>query len=210
MPGARALAARSLTIAALLAAAATGCARDDGWRGIVPAPPTPIPALALPELHERGPATEFTLRPPAGRLLIVYFGYATCPDVCPTTLAELRAALEAVGRPAARVEVAFVTVDMARDTTQVLVPYLRSLLPGAHPLRPASQEQLATAERAFGASSMVTRDLAGKVTVSHTALCYAVDGRGMVRVEWSFGTPREDLAHDLRRLLAETAKEEGR
>ncbi len=192
----------SALVLALVATLIAGCARREELRGLVPPQPLTVGGLSLPEVRADGTTAPFALTPPSGRWHVVYFGYASCPDVCPTTLSDLRAALKALGDTASAVEVAFITVDMARDSAAALGPYVRSFLPNGHPLRPASQDQLAGAERAFGASSMVTRDANGRIEVTHTAVGYVVDDRGRVRVEWSFGTPSADMTHDLRVLLA--------
>ncbi len=148
-----------------------------------------------------GPATSFTFRAAPGGLLLVTFGYVSCPDICPATLANLRRALTSLGPDSSRVEVAFVTVDPARDSAAVLAPYLHSFIPAGHPLRPDTQAQLARAESAFNALSSVTRQPDGSVEVSHTPLSYLVGDRGELLLTWDFGTPPADLAADLRRML---------
>jgi protein SCO1/2 len=135
-------------------------------------------------------------------VLVVYFGYTTCPDVCPTTLADMHRAIARIGDDAKRVEVAFVTVDLARDTPDVLAPFLAAFVANGHPLRPASEAQLAAAEHALGASSSVTRGADGELEVSHSGTGYLVDAGGHVVGEWPFGTAPERMAHDLKALLS--------
>lgn len=191
---------------AMLLGATVGCAPErsgSGLRGFVPKGHAPVDGVSLPEVHPGAAAVPFRFAARPGGLLFVYFGYTSCPDVCPTTLADLRAALHELGADAARVEVAFVTVDVRRDSAEVLAPYLASFVPGSHALRPRNDEDLANAERAFEASSQVRRDAAGKITVSHTSIGYLVDERGRIQLEWSFGTSSKDMAHDLRVLLRE-------
>jgi len=154
------------------------------------------------EVHAApGPDSAFVFRAPAGRLLYVFFGYAHCPDICPTTLSDLRRALHRLGPDSARVDVAFVTVDPVRDSAAVLVPFTASFVRGTHALRPSTQEELATAERAFGATSSVTRTSGGEVQVSHTGAAYVVDSSGHVLVEWDYGIRPGDMAADLALLL---------
>lgn len=172
--------------------------------GRSPTPARDVGEVVLPEVRPGEPDRPFAFRATPGHLLYVYFGYASCPDVCPTTLSDLHKALELLGADAARVEVAFVTVDLNRDSAQILVPYLASFVRGGHALRAPNQEQLGHAEAAFAATSTVTKSLQGEIQVSHTALSYLVDERGRIVDQWDFGTSAKDLAHDLRLLLAQT------
>lgn len=158
-------------------------------------------AITLSEVHEDRSTVPFRFQPPPGHLLVVYFGYTTCPDVCPTTLSDLHRALALMGSDAARVGLAFVTVDMARDTAEVLAPYVSGFVVGGHALRPKNPAELAVAERAFGAASSVTKDADGVIEVSHTASGYLVDETGRVVDEWPFGITAEKMAHDLGTLL---------
>lgn len=155
----------------------------------------------LPEVRADRSGVPFRLRPSPGQLLIVYFGYTTCPDVCPTTLGDLHRALSRLGGDARHVEVAFITVDPDRDTPDVLAPYLAGFVADGHPLRPASPSQLAAAEHAFGATSSVTRNPDGEIEVSHSGTMYVVDDRGRIVDEWPFGSTASLMAHDLRILL---------
>jgi protein SCO1/2 len=196
------------SLAALAAAGAlltaAGCGRSGVGRGLeghVPSRATNVSAIALPEVRPGQPERRFVFRAAPGHLLYVYFGYANCPDICPTTLSDLRRALRSLGADARRVDVAFVTVDPARDSAAVLAPYLASFVAGGHALRPSSQSELGLAEAAFGVKSEVVRRADGEVQVSHTSLAYVVDECGEILVQWDFGTPPPVIARDLARLL---------
>ena len=181
-----------------------GCGRSSGHAppgARASAPVARVGEIALPEVRTEGGASPFRFQAPPGHLLVVYFGYTTCPDVCPTTLSDLHHALALLGSDAARVELAFVTVDPARDTAQVLAPYVTAFVSGGHALRPGSEAQLASAERAFGASSSVTKNADGVIEVSHSAEGYLVDEQGRIVGQWPFGTLPERMASDLRTLL---------
>jgi len=95
-----------------------------------------------------------------------------------------------------------VTVDPARDVAGVLAPYLGSFVRGGHAVRPRTRDELAPVQRAFGASSTVTRGADGTVEVTHSAASYLVDATGHVVGQWPFGTTPEAMTRDLRRLLA--------
>lgn len=180
-----------------------GCAARDGLKGHPPSGTGYVGDIVLPEVRPGEPDQPFRFRARPGGLLYVYFGYTNCPDVCPTTLADLRTALKRLGPDGARVEMAFVTVDPYRDTTEALVPYVRTFVPAGHAIYPRGQAQLGQAETAFGATSTAVRHPEGDVEVSHSALGYAVDETGHVRVQWDFGVSPDVLTHDLRLLLSQ-------
>lgn len=183
-----------------------GGAGGSGLRGIVRPEPLQVGGVTLPDVTEDPAGVPFTFRARPGELLIAYFGYTGCPDVCPTTLADLKVAREQLApAEAARIDLAMVTVDPERDTPERLGPYLRSFAERYHAVRTTDFTALATAEAAFAASSTRTTTPEGRVEVGHTGTTYVVDERGQVLVEWSFGTPPEDMANDLRVLLAREA-----
>lgn len=193
-----------LAVVLLSLAWIAGCGRGAAHAplgGRLPANTAPVGELALPEARADRMGVPFRFRPAPGHVLVVYFGYTTCPDVCPTTLGDLHRALARLGGDSQRVDVAFVTVDPDRDTPDVLAPYLAGFVADGHPLRPASQSQLAEAERAFGATSSVTRNPDGEVEVSHSGTMYVVDDRGRIADEWPFGSTADLMANDLRILL---------
>jgi protein SCO1/2 len=186
----------------VLAWLVTGCgSKRSDLNGHVPLNLATVGHVTVPEVQVGRPDRSFALRATPGKLLIVYFGYASCPDVCPTTMADVRSALERLGADSGKIEFAFITVDPARDTSAVLAPYVASFITGGHALRPPDQQTLAVAERAFDARSSVERDLQGRVEVSHTPLTYVVNSEGRILLEWDFGTPSAQMTHDLRTLL---------
>jgi protein SCO1 len=185
-----------------LCASCSRGAKDAPLSGHTLANSAPVGALALPEVHADGSSAPFPLHAQPGHVLVVYFGYTTCPDVCPTTLGDLHLALAKLGADAQHVDVAFVTVDRERDTPDRLVPYITTFVAGGHALRPTSDAQLASAEQAFGAMSSITRTPAGEIEVSHSGTVYLVDETGKIVDEWSFGSTPELMAHDLRILVA--------
>jgi protein SCO1/2 len=189
------------SFAVLSAVLLAGCGMPGGLHGLHRAAPTLVGGASVTELRRDGTSAPFFFRAEPGHLLTVFFGYANCPDVCPTTMLDLRRALGRLGPDSARVATAFVTVDPRRDTAAVLLPFLDSFVSGTHALRPESQEQLAGAERAFGATSAITRHSDGEVDVSHTGALYVVDAGGHVLVEWDYGTKPADMASDLAQLL---------
>ena len=141
---------------------------------------------------------------PKGDLRLVYFGYTSCPDICPTTMSDLSVAIGDL--PAAdkgRVTVAMVTVDPDRDTPEVLREYLASFFEHPLPLRAADPAALEAAAQAFGVRYEVADHKPGSsdYEVSHSAVTYVVDDTGTVVVEWPFGFDSEQMTKDLKTLL---------
>lgn len=170
--------------------------------GLVRSKPFEVGGVTVPQVSATGAETPFTFKAPDGKLLFVYFGYTNCPDLCPTTLSDLRKALVLLGpEKAAKVQAAFMTVDPTRDTPELLNQYLASFVKGGVVLRTTDPAVLKQAEDAFGASSSVTKGKDGTPEVTHTAISYLVDSSGRVVVEWPFGVTPKVMAHDLNILL---------
>ena len=188
----------------------TGCAGADApFNGLVREDPLVVGQVSLPDVTTpevrgggrlEGDRLVFAAAP--DRLLVVSFGFLNCPDICPTTLLDVRAALRALDEDErAAIDVVFVTVDPDRDRPEDLAAYLRHFFASYHAVRGTEQE-LQVALEAFLASASVTVDDEGRVEVAHTAVVYVVDADGLVRIEWPFGTTSEAMAQDLRRALA--------
>ena len=195
-----------------LALVATGCGSDGGsaggdggsgqLEGLVRTPPLEVGATSLPQVAEDGTETPFAFKAPAGGLLFVAFGYTNCPDVCPTTLSDIRKAKEQLGDRGDQVDVAFATIDPERDTPEVMNAYLGSFVTsGGHPLRTTDADALAEVQDAFQITSKVEKKPDGTVEVAHTARSFVVDPTGEVVVEWTFGTSADAMAADLGLLL---------
>lgn len=184
------------TAAALLVLAA--CGEDTAPKSLSGYELEPAPSVATIALPDASADdAEFTMKADEGRFLVVYFGYTSCPDVCPTTLAEVKKAFTQLGDTAERVDVAMITIDPDRDTDEILTGYVQSFLPGAHALRTTDAELLQTAGDAFGASFSVNTTPDGTVEVSHSAAMYVVDSTGSVVLTWPFGIPAVGIADDL-------------
>jgi protein SCO1 len=157
------------------------------------------------------PAADFTLTGPdgkalslsdfRGKLVVLYFGYTSCPDVCPTTMAALAQALRDLGAKAGGVQVLMVTVDPQRDPPDRLNSYVTAFDPSFIGLSGTSEEIAATA-KAFGIVYQVhPGSSAANYLVDHTATATVIDKDGRVRLIWPYGTPPEELAADLAQLL---------
>jgi protein SCO1/2 len=183
-------------------AAADGDFRDE-VQGLQRDEPIEVGDVELPEVAADGTTTPFALRAEPGQLLFAAFGYTNCPDVCPTTLTDIRKAKDLLEPDESdRVDVAFGTVDPGRDTAEVMAAYLGSFVEGGHPLRTEDPAELQAAEDALSITSTVQEDEDGTVEVAHSAKSFVIDEDGRVVVEWAFGTGAEAMASDLRLLLA--------
>ena len=135
-----------------------------------------------------------------GKVVLLFFGYVHCPDVCPTTLADMAQAMQLLGDDAKRVQVLFVTVDPERDTTELLANFIPAFNPDFLGL---SGDAQATADvtRAFAVSYQKQPSKTG-YNVDHSAGTYLLDGQGKVRLLAPYGQRAEWLAQDIKLLLA--------
>jgi protein SCO1/2 len=182
--------------------ATTTTTKPEEMTGLVRSDPLQVGGLTLPEVAADGTETPFAFRAEDGKLLFVAFGYTNCPDVCPTTLYDIKKARKQLGADAERVQVAFATVDPRRDTPEVMDQYLGSFAEDGHALRTEDPAALKAAEDGFGVTSSVVVDDDGSTEVSHSAKSFIVDSNGDVVVEWPFGTGADAMANDLELLLA--------
>jgi protein SCO1 len=138
-----------------------------------------------------------------GKAVMLFFGYTHCPDMCPTTMALLAAALGRMGDDARDVQVLFVTVDPKRDTPQVLAQYVPAFHPTFLGLY-ADPETTARTAREFKAFfELRPPDEHGAYTVDHSGQVYVFDPQGRLRLFIQPDASPESIVHDVRALLAE-------
>jgi protein SCO1/2 len=142
-----------------------------------------------------------TLNDFAGKVVVVFFGYTQCPDVCPTTMQELAEVKRLLGPDGDKLQAVFVTVDPERDTTELLKAYIESFDPSFVALRP-TPEQLPAVAKEF---KIYFKRVEGKTptsyTMDHSAGSYAFDTQGRVRLFNRYGSGAKVLAEDLKLLL---------
>jgi protein SCO1/2 len=189
---------RVIAIAACVVALASCGSGERELVGYTVEPAPQVDAVALPDMSQGG--DPFALRAEPGGLLVVYFGYTNCPDVCPTTMADLRAALRQLGDDSDRVDVAMVTIDPDRDTA-VLADYVGSFIEGGHALATDDADDLRAVASPFGVTYLVEANASGEIVVTHTPFLYVVDDAGQLALTWTFGVAADDLANDLEQLL---------
>jgi protein SCO1/2 len=142
-----------------------------------------------------------TLADYRGKVVVLFFGYTHCPDVCPTTLSELAAAMKELGAEAQRVQVLFVTVDPERDTPELLAHYVPAFNPSFVGLRGDAD---ATAQVTKEFRILVQKQpgsTPGEYTVDHSAGSFIFDPQGRLRVYVGYGQGPQVFAHDIRALL---------
>lgn len=140
-----------------------------------------------------------------GKVVVVFFGYTQCPDVCPATMAELAEVKRALGADGARVQGIFVTVDPARDSAELLKAYTANFGPDIVGLRGTPEQTAAMAKEFKVFYNKVPGKTDTSYTVDHTAGSYVFDAKGRVRLFTRYGAGAQALADDLKILLAEPA-----
>jgi protein SCO1/2 len=154
---------------------------------------------------------DFTLKDPSGKTrtladfrgkaVVVFFGYTQCPDVCPTTLAALAAAMKKLGSDADRVQVLFITIDPERDTPALLREYVPAFDPRFLGLYGDADATARTAKEFKVIYQKVPGPTPGSYTMDHSAGSYVFDPKGRLRLFVSNGQGADVFAHDLRVLL---------
>jgi protein SCO1/2 len=140
-----------------------------------------------------------------GKVVVVFFGYTQCPDVCPTTLSELAEVKRSLGADGARVQGIFVSVDPGRDSAEILKAYVASFGPDMLGLRGNAEQTKAAAKEFKVFYNKVPGKTDTSYTVDHTAGSYVFDAKGKVRLFTRYGSGAKALADDLKILLAEGA-----
>jgi protein SCO1/2 len=145
--------------------------------------------------------TQRSLADYRGKVVVLFFGYTHCPDVCPTTLAQLAQARHLLGADAGRVQVLFVTLDPQRDTPQLLARYVPAFDPSFVGLT-GNQQQIETAAREFKVFfQKVPGPTADSYTLDHSSGSFVFDPQGHVRLYVRDGSGADQTAADLKRLL---------
>jgi len=142
-----------------------------------------------------------TLADYRGKVVVVFFGYTQCPDVCPTTMLELAQVKKELGPAGERVQGIFITIDPERDTPEVLKAYVGNFSPDFVALRGSPDETMATAKAFKVFYAKVPGQTAGSYTMDHTAGSYVFDATGKVRLFTRYGTGSDSLKSDLQQLL---------
>jgi protein SCO1/2 len=182
----------------LLALLVASCGSGEPWhaknvRGM-------IPDLAFDMTSDEG--REMQAADVRGAVVLLFFGYTHCPDVCPTTLARLSQAIKTMGDKGRGVRILFVTVDPARDPPALLHGYVKAFSPQAIGLRGSTAQLDALCRRYRVAYGVDAPDAQGNYAVSHSSAVFAFDAEGKARLLIQPELSADDIAADLARLVA--------
>lgn len=162
---------------------------------------TPKPAVDFTLQSDQGPVRLSDLR---GRFVLLYFGYTYCPDVCPTTLANLKKAVEQAGRAAENFQVVFISVDPRRDTPARMGEYVRYFNPEFIGIT-GTQEEISGVTANFGIHYHLNdSESETSYTVDHTSVVIVIDPQGNQRLVWPHAATAQDMATDMKALVKQT------
>jgi protein SCO1/2 len=183
---------RTAIATTVLIAASCGAAAGDGRFEGLEVDPIDMPPLTLTDTS--GAPYDLS-RDSEGSVKLVYFGYTSCPDICPIHLSQLSAVLDRAGTPS-NVEVVFVTTDPSRDTPQRIREYLDAYSHSFVGLT-GSEEELIAAQQAFGAIVAVRKSDAENYTMGHDGRVFAFTPEGIGYTQYPHPTRQSSWLHDL-------------
>jgi protein SCO1/2 len=137
-----------------------------------------------------------------GKVVVLFFGYAQCPDVCPTTMTEMAQVKQQLGKDGDKLQVLFLTVDPARDTPEVLKAYMGAFDPGFVALIPSADELAAVAKDYKVYYKKVDGKTPTSYSMDHSAASYVYDTQGRLRLYARYGAGVAPMVADLKTLLA--------
>ena len=141
-----------------------------------------------------------------GKVVVVFFGFTQCPDVCPTSMQELAEVKAALGADGERLQGIFISVDPERDTLELLKAYMENFDPSFLALRPTPEQLPALAKDFKIHYKKVDGTTPTSYTMDHSAGSYLYDPQGRLRVYHRYGSGTEALTEDVRLLLGEAAQ----
>lgn len=142
-----------------------------------------------------------TLKDFRGKIVTVFFGFTQCPDVCPTTMAEMSEVKRLLGLDAGKLQAIFITVDPERDTPQLLKAYMANFDPTFLALRPGPEQLAAVASHFKIYYKKVDGSKPGTYSMDHTAGTFVFDPQGRIRLYGRYGIGAQPLAQDIQLLL---------
>jgi protein SCO1 len=184
----------------LLAALLSGCGSQTAyqWHGAVFDPPRYLTDFTMPSTD----GTDFTLSQHRGQTILLYFGYRSCPDFCPTTFAALQQVYSNLKQPKDKLKIVFVTVDPDRDTLDNLTLYVHAFNQDFIGLRDDG-DGLKQLMKQFGvvAEKRQVGDSPLSYLIDHTASLFLITADGQLKVQYLYGTDNRDILADLRTII---------
>lgn len=160
------------------------------------------PPRAAPELSlDASSGGKLALANYRGKVVLLGFGFTSCPEVCPTTLATLAQARKRLGAQGEQLQVVYVTVDPERDNVDRMKAYLRGF-DGSFVGGTGAPEQLASVRKNYGVMAE-RKPFGNSYTVAHSSSVYLIDQKGVLRGMMPYGRLPDDYVHDVRALLSE-------
>lgn len=144
---------------------------------------------------------ERTLADFKGKVVAVFFGFAQCPDVCPTTMLEMKQIKDKLGADGDKLQVVYITVDPERDTAEVMKAYMQAFDPSFLALIPTAEQLAATAKDYKVYYKKVEGKTPTSYTMDHSAATYLYDPQGRLRLYARYGTPVDAMTADIQALL---------
>jgi protein SCO1/2 len=174
----------------------SACGRYE-FRGVTLDPPKEAPDFTLTDFDGK----PFRLSEQRGKIVILFFGFTNCPDMCPAALSDMAAARRKLGADAEKVQGVFVSLDPDRDTPERLKRFVTAFDPTFIGLR-GSEAELSPVMQDYGVTSIRRElpDSALKYTIDHSTFIYVIDATGRWRLLFTHGMPVDDIVSDLRYL----------
>lgn len=186
-------------LAGLVALWLVAFAQPYSFHGSLIEPPVTAPPIEL----TRADGSLYRLSDQQGKVTLIFFGYTTCPDFCPATMAEMRRVKADLAAYTERLDVVFITVDPLRDTPERIQSYAAGFDPQFIGLS-GSEEELSPIWKAYGVYRQIQEgQTALGYLVDHSTRVYLIDPRGNLRLTFSYGTSPKDIAADIRQILKE-------
>jgi protein SCO1/2 len=189
----------SVAVILVVAGMIAGCTGRESYqfKGGEIQPPSMAAPLKLTDQY----GNPFSLETVKGNVALVYFGYASCPDLCPTTLSDFAVVKDELGTAADRVRFILVTVDPERDTPERMEQYLSFFDPDFIGLW-GTEAEIEDAKAGYGAISRKVESTSGAgYLVDHSSLIYLIDREGRLRLTYPYGIDPLSIVEDIRHLL---------
>ncbi|MGE5224104.1 MAG: SCO family protein [Omnitrophica WOR_2 bacterium] len=167
------------------------------FKGALMNPPFQAPDFTLTDQNGQ----PFHLAEQQRKVVLLFYGFTNCPDICPLTMGNFKQVKEALGKDASRVDFVFITVDPARDSLAVVRQFINKFDPGFIGLT-GTARQLHPVMSAYGV--YYAQDTPGSSTtdlIAHSDQVYVIDPSGKLRMTYSYGVSIEDMVNDIRHLL---------